>query len=204
MFVRAEDFKGYEKTRIPVLDHRRRDRERVTYYANKTVKSVYLNELTEVKTRYGNIGAEFLTFYESGSLKRLFPRYGAITAYWTEKDEELITDEILINVGAGKFICRPQCLHFYESGALQSITIYACDSLLISTEYGPIKTNIGVSFYENGKIQSIEPAFNSNIVVEGKIIRPFVFSANGMHADHNSLVFDDEGKIIEYGGKYGC
>lgn len=196
--IKASDFAGYEKSESPAMDFRRKERERVSYFKSGNIKSVYLNEQIAVQTAYGKLPAELLTFYESGALKRLFPRYGAISAYWGEKDEARITEVVSLNVGGNQYKCRPQCLHFYESGSLMSITIYNHDTLVVPTAYGDINTNIGVSFYENGRIESIEPAMNTEIELEHKRIRPFNFFADGMHADHNSLVFNQAGEIIDY------
>ena len=194
----AQDFIGYENTPEPEFSSRRKERLRVQYFEGGSVRSVYLNEPTVIKTLYGDITAELVTFYESGALKRLFPRYGAISAFWTEQNEAELTDYTDLVVGGKTYHCRPHNLHFNEDGSLQSITIYNCDSMLIDTDYGQIKTSIGVSFYKDGKIASIEPAFNTEIILDGKKIRPFYFMADGMHADNNSLVFDEEGKIISY------
>ena len=194
----ANDFIGYENTPEPEFSSRRKERERVQYYEGGSVRSVYLNEPTVIKTLYGDITAELVTFYESGALKRLFPRYGAISAFWTEQNEAELTDYTDLVVRGKTYRCRPHNLHFNEDGSLQSITIYNCDSMLVDTKYGQIKTNIGVSFYKDGKVASIEPAFNTEIILDGKKVRPFYFMADGMHADNNSLVFDEGGKIVSY------
>lgn len=193
--VTASDFAGYEQTEAPEMDYRRKERERVSYNKDGNIKSVYLNEQTKVLTRYGSLPAELLTFYADGSLKRLFPRYGAISAYWSEKDEAALTQKMELRVGERVFLCRPQCLHFYEDGSLQSITIYNCDVLAVDTDYGRIETRIGVSFYEDGKLASIEPVWQTKLLLDGKLIRPYNPWADGTHADHNSLCFDRNGKI---------
>lgn len=197
--VTAADYVGYEQTEAPAMDYRRKERERLSYDKNGKLKSVYLNEQTEVYTRYGQMPAELLTFYESGALKRLFPRYGALSAYWSEKDEAEMTQRIKLTVGGQSFCCRPQCLHFYENGKLQSITIYNCDTLAVDTAYGKIETRIGISFYEDGMLASIEPTWQTKLWIDEKWVRPYCVSANGMHADHNSLRFDHNGKITSFG-----
>ena len=165
------------------------------------LKSVYLNEKTPIKTLYGDIEAELVSFYENGAIKRIFPRYGALSAYWSEKEEAGITDYIDFYLGGKSFRVRPHNILFYETGEIRSVTIYNCDTLSVNTKYGIIRTNIGLSFYKNGEIERIEPAFKTQIEVDGKVIRPFYFLADGMHADHNSLVFDGNGNIISYYGK---
>lgn len=193
-------FENYETTAVPPMDFRRKERERVSYYKSGRLKSIYLNEQTDIETPCGVIPCELITFYESGAIRRVFPRYGAISAYWSSKDEASITERMRLQIGDASFLVKPQCIHFYESGELLSFTIYDHEKLLVDTRYGQITTNVGVSFYEDGKIRSLEPVFGTTIMVEGKTIAPFNFFANHMHADNNSLVFDKEGKIISYIG----
>nr|WP_297765011.1 hypothetical protein [uncultured Butyrivibrio sp.] len=200
-FTTAYDFEGYEETKEPPMDFRRKERERLKFYRSGKLKSVYLNEKTPIKTLYGDIEAELVSFYENGAIKRIFPRYGALSAYWSEKEEAGITDYIDFYLGGKSFRVRPHNILFYETGEIRSVTIYNCDTLSVNTKYGIIRTNIGLSFYKNGEIESIEPAFKTQIEVDGKVIRPFYFLADGMHADHNSLVFDGNGNIISYYGK---
>lgn len=193
-------FSDYDLTEAPEMNFRRKERQRVCYFHSGRVKSVYLNEQTCIDTPAGKIACELITFYESGEIKRIFPRYGAISAYWTERDEARITEEISIKVGKIEFRCKPQCIHFFKSGNIKSITIYDHECMEIPTKYGIIKTNVGVSFYENGSIESIEPALKTSIEIDGKIIKPFDFFADHMHADHNSLVFDMNGNVTQYIG----
>ena len=198
MTITADYFRGYENKEDPEMDFRRREREKVSFYRSGAIKAVYLNEQAGIETKYGEIAAELITFYEDASIKRIFPRYGKIGAYWTEKNEAEITEYSELEVGGVVYRCRPQCLYFYPDGKLKSITIYNSDTLTVSTKYGEIRTNIGVSFYRSGKIRSIEPAFKTEIEYKGKKIRPFNFFADGMHADNNSLVLDEEGCILSY------
>ncbi len=198
MTISASFFKGYENTNDPKMDFRRREREKVRFYKSGKIRAVYLNGQTDIETDYGMIPAELITFYENGSIKRIFPRYGRIGAYWSEKNEAEITAYLDLKVGKTIYRSRPQCLYFFPDGKLKSITIYNSDTLIIRTKYGDIKTNIGISFYRSGKIRSIEPAFKTEIEYKGKKIRPFNFFADGMHADDNSLVFDEEGYILSY------
>ena len=198
MIIKADFFKGYENTKDPEMDFRRREREKVRFFRSGKIRAVYLNEQIKVETLYGEIPAELITFYEDGNIKRIFSRYGKIGAYWTERNEAEITEFMNLKVGQNTYRCRPQCLHFYPDGKLKSITIYNNDTLVIRTKYGEVKTNIGVSFYRSGKVRSIEPAFKTEIEYKGKKIRPFNFFADGMHADNNSLVFDEEGYILSY------
>jgi hypothetical protein len=201
MNTSAKDFIGYENTPAPEMNYRRKERMRVKYYKDGSIKSVYLNEQTDIQTNYGLIPAELVTFYESGALKRLFPRYGAISAYWSQKDEASITKTMSFEIGRNIYKCRPMCIHFYENGDIFSITIYDHEKMSVPTRYGEIFTDVGVSFYEDGHVKSIEPVIKTKIIYNGKPIYPFCFFADHMHADHNSLVFDKSGQIISFYGQ---
>lgn len=196
----TKEFENYESTMAPPMDFRRKERERVTYYKSGRIKSVYLNSQTVISTDYGDIPCELITFYESGSIKRIFPRYGAISAYWSQKDEASLTPWMHLEQKDASFVIRPQVIHFYESGRLFSFTLFDHEKISVDTKYGSINTNIGVSFYETGEIRSLEPVFGTLIDLGDRVISPFNFLADHMHADHNSLVFDREGKIISYIG----
>lgn len=200
MNTSAKDFIGYENTEAPEMNFRRKERERVKFYKDGSIKSVYLNEQTDIETSYGTIPAELVSFYESGALKRLFPRYGAISAYWSQKDEAEITPVMSLEVGGNVYRCRPMCIHFYESGEIYSITIYDHEKIPVHTRYGDIFTNVGISFYRDGHVKSLEPVIKTRIIYNGKPVYPFCFFADHMHADHNSLVFDERGQIISFYG----
>ena len=66
---------------------------------------------------------------------------------------------------------------------------------------GDIYTNVGVAFYKDGKIKSLEPVLKTRIEINGKPVYPFCFFANHMHADNNSLVFDESGMITSFYGQ---
>jgi hypothetical protein len=197
----TKQFEDYENTPEPPMSYRRKERKRVERYKSGRIKSVYLNAQTLIKTDIGVIPTELVTFYESGAIRRIFPRYGAISAYWSQQDEASITSKMSFEIGGKTYDCRPMCIHFYESGEVYSITIYDHEKMPVSTGYGDIYTNVGVAFYKDGKIKSLEPVFKTRIEINGKPVYPFCFFANHMHADNNSLVFDESGTITSFYGQ---
>lgn len=72
MTITADFFKGYENTKDPEMDFRRREREKVSFYRSGAIKAVYLNEQIRIETWYGEISAELITFYEDSTIKRIF------------------------------------------------------------------------------------------------------------------------------------
>jgi len=74
----------------PQYEHsevRRKHIYSISFFQNGKISRIALNEQTEVKTPVGILPAELITFYESGSMKRLFPLNGQISGYWSEDDE---------------------------------------------------------------------------------------------------------------------
>lgn len=175
---------------------RKKYRESITYYKSGTLKSVYLEKKTQIKTAIGPVSTELVTFYENGSIKRLFPLYGQINGYWTEEDEYRLAEEISIPVLGKNIHCKPLCLHFYESGALKSVTLWRQMPVLVPTLQGDIVTKFGFSLTESGRLETIEPAFGTRIQTPYGIVKAYDSRHNLLHADHNSLGFDYDGNIL--------
>ena len=201
-----------------ISDGRQKNRPSVEYFKGGALYSIYLQEQTKVQTPLGKVPAELITFYESGSIKRIFPLYGQLSGFWTEDQEyELATDIEFILQGE-KVSVKPMCIHFYESGKVASITIWPKERLTIKTLYGDITTDLGVEFYESGEIKSVEPVLGSVLKLPKSekfrvlplikssdgitnwndgVLYPFYSMAFRMHADDNSLKFEKDGRIAE-------
>ncbi|MDY5576390.1 MAG: hypothetical protein SPF70_02770 [Lachnospiraceae bacterium] len=177
-------------------DIRKKYRPTVEFYDDGMIRSIYLQEQTEIETGIGRIKAEHITFYENGNIRRIFPLYGQINGYWTEENEYELAEEITLPVLGTELVCKPLCIHFYPDRNLHSITIWPKTTLDIDTAYGKIKTRLGVELTEEGILKSIEPAFGTQLQTQWGILFPFDTDAFMMHADHNSLVFHEDGTIL--------
>lgn len=167
----------------------------LSFYNNGNLKSVYLQDQTEIKTPLGMIPIEFATFYENGSIKRVFPLNGKITAYWTEEDEYNLSKEIEFNLPIGSFKKKVVAIHLYESGDIKSITFWRKDRVSIHSPLGDVTTRIGVSLYPDGKLMSFEP--DKSLAADTCIgsIKAYNTEVIGLHGDSNSLEFSHEGKV---------
>ena len=85
-----------------ISDGRQKNRPSVEFFDSGEVYSVYLQERTNIKTPVGEIPAEFVTFYKSGAVKRVFPLYGQLSGFWTEDQEYELATEITV-----KFLGKP-------------------------------------------------------------------------------------------------
>ncbi len=179
-----------------ISDGRQKNRPSVEYYKSGAIYSIYLQEQTIVDTHIGKIPAELITFYEFGGIKRIFPLYGQLSGFWTEDQEYELAKEMTFVIQGEKKTVKPLCIHFYESGKVNSITIWSKERMTIHTLYGDITTDLGVEFYESGEIKSIEPVMGTKLAIPGKgIIYPFNVFKLRMHADDNTLKFDKIGNI---------
>ena len=199
-----------------IEEGRQKNRPSVEYYSSGELYSIYLQEQTIINTPVGEIGAELITFYKSGAVKRIFPLYGQCSGFWSEDDEYSLAEEVTVPLFGKEVSVKPMCLYFYESGTLRSLTIWPKEKLGVATRYGIINTDLGVELYESGRLKSIEPVLGTVIradISERERLTPGITSSVGdtdwndgvfypydatrlrMHADHNSLEFDEKGAI---------
>ena len=144
----------------------------------------------------GDFQAELITFYEDGTAKRIFPLYGQISAYWSIEEESEYSPEYDFEIAGETYRLKPECIFFYPSGKIRSITIWPSDELNIKTPAGYIKTKLGIELYESGRIRSIEPVYGTVISTPSGDIRPFRYRPVMMHAENATLKFTVNGVLI--------
>ncbi len=167
-------------------DYRKKHRCAVIYYDSGSVRSVYLEEPQVLKLPSGDYQAELVTFYEDGNVKRIFPLYGQISAYWSVEEEMANAPYYDFAIAGQNFRLRPQCMLFYPSGKIRSITLWPGDTIEADTPSGTVKSGLGIELYESGKIRSIEPQYNACFYRKLKL-----------HAENGSLRFTEDGKILK-------
>ena len=182
---------------IPLYDadERRKEYPAVNLYKDGNIKSIALQETQKFETKVGTFSAEKVSFYEDGSIKRLFPLDGQITGYWSEDDEYTIAKEHTFSFPFGEFTTKVISIYFYNSGEIKSLTLWGRERVNISAYGYSIEVRNGISFYKDGKIKSLEPALP--IVLNTKIgqIECFDKNAVGISGDINSVSFNEDGSI---------
>jgi|GEM_PF-178166 hypothetical protein len=176
---------------------RRKYKSSVSFYPSGTVKSVYLEEQQEVETPIGPLPAEFVTFYDTGELKRVFILDGKLSGFWSETDERGLNIPLSFEFTFGSFNAMLVGLCFFRSGAIRSVTLFPGENIELNAGiYGKIPVHYGFSLYESGELQSFEPA--EQIMVKTPIGELIAFdaSASGVNADSCSFVLDREGRVI--------
>ncbi len=177
---------------------RRKQKPSITFSRSGLIKSVHMEEQTEIETPIGTLPAEYVTFYETGEVHRVFVTDGQISGFWSEEDEMEYVIPLTFEFDFAKFTARTNGICFYRSGAIKSITLYPGEEIELQTPAGKMKTKIGFSLYENGELESVEP---SSEVLINTPIGMFTASdsmAVGVNADKNSIKFNESGVLVSF------
>ncbi len=177
------------------MNVRRRNNSSMSFYENGAVKRIALEQQTLVVTPLGKKPAELVTFYQSGALKRFFPLDGQISGYWSEQDEEGLLETLNLTLPSGELRAKIIGCCFYENGAVRSLTLWPTQTVQVDAGFGLVDVRHGLSFYKNGKLQSLEPARETAVLTPAGILKAYDASAVGVHGDVNSLVFDERGHV---------
>lgn len=166
-------------------DFRKKHRCAVYHYDSGSLKSVYLEQPQVLKFPSGDYQAELITFYEDGNVRRIFPLYGQISAYWSVEEEMEQAPYYDFTINGQSYRIRPQCLMFYPSGKIRSITLWPGDTIEVDTPVRTVKTGLGVELYESGKIRSVEPEYST-----------VFYRKLRLHAENSSLAFTEDGQVL--------
>lgn len=177
-------------------DLRRKYINSLTFYDSGDLKTVSLETVTEIETPLGKFPAEFITFYPSGAIKRFFPLNGKLSGYWSETQEAELAVPLRFEFSFAKFKAKIIGLHFYEAGQLHSLTLQPDEVITMKTPIGDITVKTGFSLDAKGNLASLEPAKPTPVRTPIGIIHAFDSQSVGIHADSNSLVFNETGDIV--------
>lgn len=175
---------------------RRKSGKPITFYPNGCLKNLPLQNQTIIPTPLGILPAESLTFYEDGSLRRVFPLDGKLSGYWTEEDERDLAYELDIKISCGRFKSRIIGIQFYPSGSVKSITLWPGELVSVNSPLGPMEVRTGLSFYPGGQLKSLEPARPTPVQTPIGMLYAYDCRAIGLNGDVNSLCFSEEGTLV--------
>ncbi len=178
--------------------HRNKAGYSVSFYETGALRKISLNEVIEIETSVGKMSAELLLFFESGSIKRLFPLNGQLSAYWEENDEYQLAKELPFSFPFGSFNAKIIAISFYENGAVKDLTFWPKETIKIMSPIGEMSIRVGISLYLDGSIKSIEPSVPIAVQTPIGILKAYDSNANGISGDTNSLNFTQEGKLKSF------
>ena len=174
---------------------RKKYKPSVSFHPNGMVKSVSLEEQQEVMTPIGEFPAELVTFYSSGELRRVFPLDGKISGFWPEEEERALNIPLHFSLGFTDFSALLTGICFYKSGAIRSITLFPKEEIDVIIPGSCVRTRRGFSMYENGALQSLEPAVPTPVKTPVGVLTAYDETCDGICADDCSLHFDEQGRV---------
>ncbi len=177
-------------------EERRRTIPEVSFHPNGTIRSLPLQEHFQVSTPLGLLSAELITFHDTGAVKRVFPLNGRLSGFWSQEDEAGLAKEQVIETPFGLICSRFISICFNEDSTLRSLTLWPGEVVEVPTPIGVLPARVGISFYPDGKVASLEPARPLRISTRMGMLHAFDPDAHGVHGDCNSLQFDSDGRVI--------
>ncbi len=167
----------------------------LSFYKSGKLKSISLEQQTEISTPIGIFPVELVTFFEDGSINSLFPLNGQISGFWSEEEEGALAQEFDFTFPFGNFSAKINGLRFYREGKVRSLILWPGERITIDTPAGKMPVRIGFKLYEDGSIESVEPAEPVPVKTPIGSINAYDANAIGIDADKNSLGFDRNGKL---------
>lgn len=168
----------------------------LSFYKNGKIKSISLEQQTEISTPIGILPAELVTFFEDGSINSLFPLNGQISGFWSEEEEGKLAQKLHFSFPFGDFCAKIIGLRFYPDGRVRSLILWPNERIIIDTPAGKMPVRIGFRLFEDGSIKSVEPAEPFLIETPIGSINAYDADALGIDADKNSVCFDEKGRLI--------
>ncbi|AEG59921.1 hypothetical protein [Desulforamulus ruminis] len=175
---------------------RRKTGKPMTFYPNGCLKNLPLQKQTDISTSLGILPGEYLSFYEDGSLHRVFPLDGKLSGYWNEEDERQLAHEMEFQLLCGQFKSKIIGVQFYPEGFLKSVTLWPGEVVAIESPLGPMEVRTGLSFYPRGRIKSLEPVRPTPVLTPVGIMHAYDCQSLGLSGDANSLCFSEEGTLV--------
>lgn len=181
--------------RYTIDEQSRKKESPVKFYQTGELKSVPLEDVTEIETSFGTIKSELVTFHRSGALCRVFPLDGQTTGFWTEENEFELAETLDIPTPSGTLSVKPIYLQFYETGELESVLFWPKEKVTLDTTVGNVEIRKGICFHKNGTVKGFEPA--KAISVESPIgtFKVFDPDPNGLQAENHAVMFTEDGTV---------
>lgn len=165
------------------------------FYPDGRLRRIALEKTTGVQSPIGEFPAELLTFYKDETICRIFPLNGRISGFWTEEDEEKLAVPLHFSFDFGEFSARIIGIHFYAGGGIRSITLFPKERISLRLPFGEVQVRCGFSLYENGALQSLEPAEPTPVPTPIGTLHAFDSNPVGITADKNSLWLEPDGAV---------
>ena len=175
---------------------RNKELKSLSFYENGAVRSISLEEQSDVETPVGVMPAELVTFHEDSSLDSVFPLNGQIGFSWSQEEEAQLARAYEFELSFAKFTAKIIGIRFYKTGRVRSLILWPDEVVPVHTTAGTFPARIGFKLYEDGSLASFEPAVPVAIQTPIGIVMAFDVNAVAVDADFNSVRFDRNGRLM--------
>lgn len=176
-------------------DTRRKELKSLSFYKSGNIRSLCLEQQTDVATPIGIFPAELVTFYDDGSLNSVFPLNGQIGFGWSQEEEGALAQTYDFEFSFGKISAKIIGMRFYPSGKIKSLILWPGQVVTLQTPAGVFPVRIGFRLFENGQLESFEPAIPIALETPVGAVTAYDVNALGIDADSNSVRFDNRGRL---------
>ncbi|NCD25946.1 MAG: hypothetical protein EOL86_10220 [Deltaproteobacteria bacterium] len=175
---------------------RKRQLPVIAFHPNGMIRTLPLEDETNIPTPIGEMPAEQVTFYEDGALKRVFPLNGALSGYWTQEDEGKLVRSLALDTPLGRIHASLVSAYFAPNGRPRSLTLWPGTTLAVPGPVGSILTRVGISWDDSGVLASLEPAGPTVVPTPIGPLVAYDSDAVGICGDRNSLRFRQNGAVL--------
>jgi len=180
----------YEK-----LEVRTKPGQSLSFYKSGALRTIYLEDQTDVDTPIGPLPAELVSFYEDGALNTVFQLNGQLSYAWTERDEKSLAVEWTLPFSFDTITAKMISIRFYPGGEVRSLTLWPGETILLNTPVGRTLARTGVRLHPNGSLASFEPSFPLQIETPIGVLTAYDVDAFTVDGDQNSVRFDENGTL---------
>jgi hypothetical protein len=182
--------------RYDKLEVRTKPGQSLSFYKSGALRSIYLEDQTEVNTPIGPLPAELVSFYEDGALNTVFPLNGQLSYAWTETDEKRLAQEWTLDFAFGSVTAKLIAVRFHPGGQVRSLTLWPGETISLPTPLGVLPCRTGLSVHPNGALASFEPAVPLAVETPIGYVVAYDVDAFTVDGDQNSVRFDEGGNLV--------
>lgn len=176
-------------------DERSKDLKSLSFYEGGAIRSISLEEQTEVATPIGPMPAELVTFHPDGSLDSVFPLNGQLGWSWTEDEERALAQPCTFRFSFGDITAKIIAVRFSAGGRMRSVTLWPGEVVSVSTPLGVFPARTGLSIHEDGRLESFEPAEPVSLPTPIGPVTAYDVNALEVDGEMNSVRFDPLGNL---------
>ncbi len=162
----------------------------LTFYKNGKIRTILLENRTDINTSIGIYPARLVIFHENGALKRFYPS--------GDKTVDGEAEKLSFSLSCGSFTAGIDSVSFYACGAVREVVLAPDEEVILNTNAGVLPVRLSFSLYENGNIKSAEPSHVLTVNTPVGSMELYDNTAGAGSTDIGSMQFNRSGEITSF------